>query len=240
MSKVIKQDFRYEMAINFLSTIDHSVEIDPLSTPDLPRNFLNYHPSVHSRAKRLIDIVGSLIGLTITAILFLPIVIDSPGPVFFTQVRCSEMGRQFRMIKFRSMCVGAVSKKDSVVNQVRGAFFKNDNDPRITRVGRFLRQTSLDELPQFWNVLKGDMSLVGTRPPTLDEVARYDHLAWQRLKVKTGLTGEWQVNGRSRVATFEEVVEMDLKYQRNWSLKYDSQLMLKTILILFSKNSGAC
>jgi lipopolysaccharide/colanic/teichoic acid biosynthesis glycosyltransferase len=137
------------------------------------------------------------------------------------------------------MCVDAEALKDKIPNQAEGAFFKNKNDPRITRVGKFLRRTSLDELPQFWNVITGEMSLVGTRPPTPDEVERYDVPQWQRLDVKPGMTGEWQVNGRSQVRNFEEVIQLDLRYQENWSLGYDLQLIFKTILILFQKNSGA-
>ena len=130
-------------------------------------------------------------------------------------------------------------KKHLVQNQASGFIFKNENDPRITRIGRFLRRTSLDELPQFWNVLKGDMSLVGTRPPTPDEVARYNPHHWRRLDVKPGLTGEWQVNGRSTVKNFEDIVDMDLQYQDKWSVTYDLQLILKTILVVV-KGSGAC
>ena len=106
-------------------------------------------------------------------------------------------------------------------------------------MGRFLRRTSLDELPQFWNVLKGEMSLVGTRPPTPDEVENYEVPQWQRLNVKPGMTGEWQVYGRSRITNFEQVIELDLRYQKNWSHWYDLQLILKTLLIVFRKNSGA-
>lgn len=201
------------------------------------------HPSVRSRSKRLMDIVGSLVGLGITAMLFIPIVvaikIDSPGPIFFSQTRCGWMGRKFRLWKFRSMCKNAEVLKAQVKNEASGAFFKNDNDPRITKVGRFLRRTSLDELPQFWNVLKGEMSLVGTRPPTPDEVETYETPAWQRLDVKPGMTGEWQVNGRSQVRNFEDVIKLDLRYQENWSLGYDLKLIMKTILIVFRKNSGA-
>jgi anti-anti-sigma factor len=201
------------------------------------------HPSVASWMKRLIDIVGSLVGLIITAILFIPIAIsiqiNDPGPIFFKQIRCGWMGKRFYIWKFRSMCVDAEAKKSQVQNQVEGAFFKNENDPRITKVGRFLRRTSLDELPQFWNVLKGEMSLVGTRPPTPDEVERYEVPEWQRLDVKPGMTGEWQVNGRSTVRSFEDVIRLDLQYQKNWTLIYDLKLILKTILILFNKNSGA-
>lgn len=201
------------------------------------------HSSVASWMKRLIDIVGAVVGLVITGFLLIPIVvaiqIDDPGPIFFGQIRCGWMGKRFKIWKFRSMCVDAEAKKSQVKNQVQGAFFKNEKDPRVTRVGRFLRRTSLDELPQFWNVLKGDMSLVGTRPPTPDEVERYEVPEWQRLDVKPGMTGEWQVNGRSKVRCFEDVIRLDLEYQKNWSLLYDLKLICKTVAILFHKNSGA-
>ncbi|NES96479.1 MAG: sugar transferase, partial [Desertifilum sp. SIO1I2] len=117
--------------------------------------------------------------------------------------------------------------------------FKNESDPRITRVGRFLRKTSLDELPQFWNVLKGEMSLVGTRPPTHDEVVRYSPHHWRRLDVKPGLTGEWQVNGRSSVKDFEDIVKLDLRYQTKWHPFYDLQLIFKTVHVVLAK-TGAC
>jgi lipopolysaccharide/colanic/teichoic acid biosynthesis glycosyltransferase len=201
------------------------------------------HPSVQSWVKRLIDIVGAIVGLMITGILLVPIAaaitINDPGPIFFGQTRCGWMGRHFRIWKFRSMCTDAEAMKAQIKNQASGAFFKNDNDPRITKVGRILRKTSLDELPQFWNVLKGDMSLVGTRPPTPDEVERYEVPQWQRLDVKPGMTGEWQVNGRSQVRDFEDVIRLDLKYQQNWSLMYDLKLIVKTVTVLFNKNSGA-
>ncbi|MDY6803715.1 MAG: sugar transferase [Cyanobacteriota bacterium] len=201
------------------------------------------HPSIGSWFKRFIDVVGALVGLGITAILFVPIAIaikiDSPGPLFFAQTRCGWMGKQFKMWKFRSMGPDAEKLKHTIKNEAKGSFFKNENDPRITTVGRFLRRRSLDELPQFWNVLKGDMSLVGTRPPTADEVESYEVPQWQRLDVKPGMTGEWQVNGRSQIKNFEDVIRLDLKYQENWSLMYDIKLILKTITILFKKNSGA-
>jgi anti-anti-sigma factor len=201
------------------------------------------HPSVESRPKRIIDIVGAIVGLTITGLIFVPIAIaiklDSPGPIFFGQVRCSRMSRRFKMWKFRSMQTDAEAKKHLVQNEAEGAIFKASNDPRITRVGRILRKTSLDELPQFWNVLKGEMSLVGTRPPTPDEVEKYEIDQWQRLDIKPGMTGEWQVNGRSSVKKFEDIVQLDLKYQENWSLLYDLQLIVKTVLVIFNKKSGA-
>ncbi len=150
------------------------------------------------------------------------------------------MGKRFRIWKFRSMVANASLVKDQVQNKVKGPFFKNENDPRITKVGRFIRKTSLDEFPQFWNVLKGDMSLVGTRPPTPNEVEKYEVHHKQRLDVKPGLTGEWQVKGRSKIVDFEEVVHLDLQYQKNWSLFYDLQLIFNTIGVVFSKKSGAC
>ncbi len=201
------------------------------------------HPSVRSVVKRLLDIAGGIVGLIITGIIFIPIAIairlNSKGSILFHQTRCGWMGRKFQIWKFRSMYANAELMKKQVENQAVGAFFKNDNDPRVTPIGSFLRRTSLDELPQFWNVLKGDMSLVGTRPPTPEEVEVYQIPEWQRLDVKPGMTGEWQVNGRSQVRNFEDVIKLDLQYQRNWSLSYDLKLILKTLLLIFSKNNGA-
>ncbi len=201
------------------------------------------HPAYASKIKRLIDIVGALVGLGVTGILLVPIAIaiklDNPGPIFFKQLRQGYMGKPFWVWKFRSMVTNAESLKNQVKNQAGGNFFKNENDPRITRVGKFLRKTSLDEFPQFWNVLIGEMSLVGTRPPTYTEVSRYALDEWQRLNVKPGITGEWQVNGRSKITDFAEVVRLDLQYQRKWSLAYDFKILLKTITVLLSKDSGA-
>lgn len=201
------------------------------------------HRSVTSKVKRSIDIVGSLLGLAIAAAVAVPVAVvmllDSPGPLLYSQVRCGFKGRHFRIWKFRSMVVDAEQLKHLVTNQAKGHIFKNDNDPRITPVGRFLRCTSLDELPQFWNVLVGDMSLVGTRPPTPDEVAGYGDFHWQRLNVKPGLTGEWQVNGRSGVKDFDDIVRLDLDYQRKWCVVYDISLICKTIWVVLNKH-GAC
>ena len=201
------------------------------------------HPSVTSKTKRVIDIIGALVGLIITGIVVIPIAIfiqlDNPGPLFYTQVRCGFLGKTFPMIKFRSMIVGAEKSKHLVENEAQGCMFKNKRDPRITNIGHFLRKSSLDELPQFWNVLKGEMSLVGTRPPTINEVKLYQTHHWLRLNVKPGITGEWQVNGRSHVKNFEEVVDMDLKYQQKWSIAYDIQLIWKTIWVVLNR-SGAC
>ncbi len=201
------------------------------------------HPSVNSIFKRLLDIVGSLIGLLILAIVFVPVAIaiklDSPGPIFYSQERYGLQGRTFRIRKFRSMVVNAEQLKALVTNEVSGLLFKNKKDPRVTRVGRFLRSTSLDELPQFWNVLVGEMSLVGTRPPTADEVAHYNERHWLRLNVKPGITGEWQVNGRSSVKDFEEVINLDLRYQSQWHPLYDLVVIAKTIYVIIAR-VGAC
>ncbi|MEO0828627.1 MAG: sugar transferase [Cyanobacteria bacterium J06635_15] len=219
-------------------------QAEPESTkqpkPTLPQAT---HPSVDSKLKRLLDIIGALVGLVITAVIAIPIAIaiklHDGGPVLFGQTRCSWMGRRFKIWKFRSMVVNAEALKQQVQNQVDGPLFKNENDPRITPIGRLLRKTSLDEFPQFWNVLKGEMSLVGTRPPTPDEIEQYEVPEWQRLNVKPGMTGEWQVHGRSTIKKFEDVIRLDLRYQENWSLLYDIKLIIKTVLVLFSKRSGA-
>lgn len=230
------------LSIEAPSTTSHS-PAKPSEKVVEPQRPPETHPSVRSPIKRGLDIVGSLVGLGITGILIIPIGIaiklDSPGPLFFGQTRCGWLGQRFTIWKFRSMCVDAEAIKHRVQNQASGAFFKNKNDPRVTRVGRFLRRTSLDELPQFWNVLKGDMSLVGTRPPTPNEVDSYDVPEWQRLDVKPGMTGEWQVHGRSQVQNFEDVIALDLRYQSHWSLRYDIKLILKTIWVVFNRNSGA-
>lgn len=197
------------------------------------------HPSTTSILKRLIDVVGSLVGLAILAVVFVPIAIairfDSPGSILFAQTRYGLYGRRFKLYKFRSMVNNADSLKALVTNEAMGAIFKNENDPRVTRVGRFLRRTSLDELPQFWNVLMGEMSLVGTRPPTGDEVMQYNQRHWQRLNVKPGLTGEWQVSGRSAVKDFEAIVDLDLRYQSRWSPGYDLLILVKTIYVVMTR-----
>ncbi|AKG19957.1 sugar transferase [Calothrix sp. 336/3] len=209
------------------------------ATPETWVNQYIPHPSVKSQLKRLLDILGSLIGLLILAILFLPVAIaikiTSPGPIFFVQERYGLQGKPFYIRKFRSMVSDAEQLKSLVENEAKGLIFKNKNDFRVTKVGKFLRKTSIDELPQFWNVLKGEMSLVGTRPPTADEVIHYNQRHWQRLNVKPGLTGEWQVNGRSQVKDFEQIVDLDLRYQKNWHPFYDLFLIFKTIYVLLAR-----
>ena len=201
------------------------------------------HPSVKSKTKRLIDIIGALLGLIITCFVTVLVVILmtflDPGPLFYRQIRCGLKGKPFRLWKFRSMIIGADKLQHSIPNEAIGHIFKNKNDPRITPLGKFLRRTSLDELPQFWNVLKGDMSLVGTRPPTFEEVKQYQSHHWERLNVKPGITGEWQVYGRSIIKDFEKIVKLDIEYQQKWSILYDLKLILKTFAIVINQK-GAC
>ncbi|HAX80055.1 MAG TPA: sugar transferase [Cyanobacteria bacterium UBA11372] len=214
-----------------------------MNTLSFPVKFKTPHPSTRSLSKRLMDIVGSLVGLLILAVLFIPIAVaiklDSPGLILYSQKRYGLYGKPFKIWKFRSMVKNADSLKTIIPNEAKGLIFKNQKDPRVTKVGRFLRQTSLDEFPQFWNVLLGEMSLVGTRPPTTDEVIQYSDYHWQRLNVKPGLTGEWQVNGRSGVQDFEAVVALDLRYQRRWSIWYDCAIVAKTIYVVLTR-IGAC
>lgn len=195
-------------------------------------------------AKRALDIVGAVVGLFLTAILTLfvapAIWIESPGPIFFSQIRIGKNGRRFRIYKFRSMYMDAEERKKELMekNKMSGLMFKMDDDPRITKVGKFIRKTSIDEFPQFWNVLKGDMSLVGTRPPTEDEFKQYKAHHKKRLSMKPGITGLWQVSGRSEITDFEEVVKLDVDYIENWSFGRDLKILLQTVLIVL-KHDGA-
>ena len=201
---------------------------------------MNIKIGPHLMIKRLVDIVGSLIGLVITGIcmlIFGPIIIiQSPGPLFFAQTRIGKNGRRFKLYKFRSMYPDAESRKKELMgkNEMEGQMFKMADDPRVIPIGRFMRRHSLDELPQFWNVLKGDMSLVGTRPPTIDEFESYAIHHKARLGFAPGLTGLWQVSGRSEITDFEQVVELDTKYITDWSLFLDLKIILKTIKIVFT------
>lgn len=200
------------------------------------------HPSAKCLIKRSIDIFGALVGLAILGLVVVPLALaiklDSPGPIFYAQKRYGLQGMPFTIWKFRSMVQNADILKQTVSNQAQGLIFKNENDPRITRVGRLLRKTSLDEFPQFWNVLKGDTSLVGTRPPTEDEVSRYSPHHWRRLEVKPGITGQWQISGRSAIKDFEEIVHLDLHYQDIWSPLYDLQVIVKTITVLLDRRGA--
>ncbi|MCD8354707.1 MAG: sugar transferase [Clostridiales bacterium] len=196
--------------------------------------------------KRLMDIAGSLVGLAITGIAFLfvapAIYISSPGPIFFSQTRIGQNGKRFKLYKFRSMYMDAEERKKELLSEnevADGMMFKIDDDPRIIKgVGHFIRRTSIDELPQFWNVLKGDMSLVGTRPPTEDEWEKYELHHRKRLAIKPGITGMWQVSGRTKIKDFEQVVALDTKYILDWSLGLDVKILFKTVQVV-AKREGA-
>ncbi len=190
--------------------------------------------------KRLMDIVGGLVGSLITIILAIfigPIIyIKSPGPIFYKQERIGLNGKKFYMYKFRSMVTNADELKKELMKDNRykdGMMFKIKDDPRIIPgIGTFIRKTSLDEFPQFFNVVKGDMSLVGTRPPTVDEWVKYKLEHRIRMTIKPGITGMWQVNGRSKIVDFNEVIEYDTKYISNWSLGLDIYILFKTVYVL--------
>lgn len=190
--------------------------------------------------KRMLDIVGSLVGIIILGIATIfvapAIKLNSPGPVFFGQTRVGKNGRKFTFYKFRSMYQDAEHRKKELMkkNEVKGLMFKMEDDPRITRVGKFLRNTSIDELPQFWNVLRGDMSLVGTRPPTVDEFERYEAKHKCRLSMTPGLTGLWQISGRSDIKDFDEVVKLDMQYIDNWSILKDIKILILTVWVVLT------
>lgn len=207
--------------------------------------------------KRLMDIVGSLVGCLLTGVLFLfvapAIYRASPGPIFYTQERVGRNGRVFRMYKFRSMYLDADRRKRELDGHNKvddGLMFKVEGDPRIIGsehrrrdgspggVGNFIRRTSIDEFPQFFNVLRGDMSLVGTRPPTLDEWERYDLAHRSRMSAKPGITGMWQISGRSEITDFDEVVRLDREYIENWSLSLDIKILLKTLVVVFRRDGA--
>jgi len=197
--------------------------------------------------KRIIDIIGSIIGI----IGFSPVMLitaiaiklnDKEGPVIFKQERVGQNGRHFYIFKFRTMCANAEKLKEELMKYNKiddGLMFKMENDPRITKVGKFLRKTSIDELPQFFNVLMGEMSLVGTRPPTIDEVEKYKRNHWRRISIKPGITGMWQVSGRSNITDFEKVVELDTEYIDSWSIFLDFKIIIKTVLQIISKDKSA-
>lgn len=189
--------------------------------------------------KRIIDIIGSIVGLVIMfiAMIFVApaIKIESPGPVFFKQKRVGRNGRYFYIYKFRSMYMDAEERKKELMakNEMSGLMFKMKDDPRITKVGRFIRKTSIDELPQFINVFKGDMSIVGTRPPTVNEFKQYEGHHKRRLSMKPGITGMWQAYGRKTITDFEDIVSMDLDYIDNWSIMLDVKIILRTFIAVF-------
>ena len=206
--------------------------------------------------KRLMDILGGLVGSIITVFLMLfvgpAIYIKSPGPIFFKQTRIGKNGKKFKMYKFRSMYLDAEDRLKDLMeqNKMQGLLFKMDDDPRIigsekkdkdgkpAGIGNFIRRTSIDEFPQFFNVLKGDMSLVGTRPPTVNEWEQYSSEHRFRMGIKPGITGIWQTSGRNDITNFDEVIEMDREYIENWTIGMDIRLLLKTVLVVL-KHEGA-
>jgi exopolysaccharide biosynthesis polyprenyl glycosylphosphotransferase len=189
-------------------------------------------------AKRTLDVVGASLGLILFSPLFILVALlvrlTSHGPAFFVQERCGLGGRRFRFYKFRTMVVDAEERKAELqhLNEMSGPAFKIRRDPRITRLGAALRKTSLDEIPQLWNVLKGDMSLVGPRPPLPEEVERYDSRQVQRLAVVPGITGLWQVSGRNALPDFDRWIDLDLEYADGWSFWLDLRILLKTFIVV--------
>lgn len=244
--------------LGFLSSLLGGTKtVEVLGEYDVLTAFRNRIGFGAAALKRLTDIVGGLVGCLFTALLTLfigpAIYIASPGPIFYTQERIGRNGKIFKMYKFRSMVPNAdeVKKQYLKENRVSGGYmFKLDWDPRIignkilpdgtkkTGIGEFIRKTSLDEFPQFLNVLKGDMSLVGTRPPTKDEWAIYEDHHRARMAMRPGITGMWQVSGRSNITDFEEIVRLDTKYIDQWSLGLDFKILVKTVLVVL-KHEGS-
>ena len=194
--------------------------------------------------KRVLDLIGGLVGTIIFLFVFpfvgLVIKLNSPGNVLFKQKRMGKNGRVFNLYKFRTMYLDAEKCKHGLMkkNEMNGVMFKIRNDPRITKVGRWLRKSSIDEIPQFLNVLKGEMSLVGTRPPTLDEVEQYQPEHLKRISAKPGITGLWQVSGRNKITDFEEIVELDCRYLDNWRFFDDIKLILKTVWVVLQRKGA--
>lgn len=194
--------------------------------------------------KRILDLVGGLVGTLLLGLMLpfmaLAIKLDSPGPVFFKQKRIGQNGRIFSVYKFRTMYLDAEERKKELMahNQMQGAMFKMDNDPRVTKVGDFLRKTSLDEFPQFLNVLRGEMSLVGTRPPTVQEVEEYQTWHYKRLAGRPGITGMWQVSGRSKITDFNEIVKLDCQYLDSWRFSDDIKILAQTVYVVLRRKGA--
>lgn len=236
---------------------DRSQVVEKLGNATVMTLSINCMSPREALFKRTLDIVGGLVGCILTVIIFIfiaPVIyIASPGPIFFSQTRVGKNGKKFKIYKFRSMYMDAEERKKELMKQNRiedGFMFKMDFDPRIignkiladgtkkTGIGDFIRRTSLDEFPQFYNVLKGDMSLVGTRPPTLDECEKYELHHRARLATKPGITGLWQVSGRSKITDFEEVVKLDTKYINEWTMGLDLRILCKTVLTVLKKDGS--
>jgi exopolysaccharide biosynthesis polyprenyl glycosylphosphotransferase len=220
--------WEYHRFMDRPTLVSHTVELDPDQV----------------LFKRIFDIAGSLVGIGILLFMYpwlaLAIKFSSKGPVFFKQVRVGRNGKRFIIYKFRSMTSDAEKKQKALeeFNQCDGAVFKMKDDPRVTKIGKLMRKLSLDELPQFINVLKGEMSLVGTRPPTPDEVGKYQKWHHRRISIRPGITGLWQVSGRNKITNFDEIVKLDLKYIDSWSIQKDIKIIIKTVLVLFERDSA--
>jgi exopolysaccharide biosynthesis polyprenyl glycosylphosphotransferase len=229
---------------SFLTINTFSLGVEEARLEDFSRyHVLRFSPRMFSDwdfvMKRTLDILGGLVGcigcLLVGLFVAPAIYLEDPGPVIFKQKRVGRNGRHFTMYKFRSMYQDAEERKKELMdqNEMDGLMFKIKDDPRITKVGRFIRKTSLDEFPQFFNVLKGDMSLVGTRPPTVGEFEMYENHHKRRLSLKPGITGLWQVSGRSDITNFEDVVKLDLEYIDRWSFLFDLQILFRTVAVVF-------
>lgn len=235
-----EQGVRTRVAVNFFPHMIAKVHLDDLHGIPLLTFTTTPHNEALLMTKRLFDIVISFLVLTVLSPLFaitaFLIKITSDGPIFFRQTRIGLNGRQFTLYKFRSMNKDAEEMKGRVehLNEMDGPAFKAKNDPRVTPIGRFLRRTSLDEFPQLYNVLRGDMSIVGPRPPLPEEVEKYERWQRRRLSMKPGLTCLWQVNGRNKIVDFKKWMELDLHYIDNWSLKLDLKIFIKTIFVVLA------
>lgn len=211
--------------------------------PFLTINFNNFNATGHLY-KRILDLAGGFVGLLVLIAVYpfvaIAIKLDSEGAVLFKQDRIGKNGRIFKLYKFRSMYVDAEERKKEFMhaNQMNGPMFKLTHDPRVTRVGKYLRRTSLDELPQVLNVLKGEMSLVGTRPPIASEIEGYELGHYKRISAKPGITGLWQVSGRNEITDFDEIVKLDCQYLENWFFRDDLKILLKTVAVVL-KRKGA-
>lgn len=227
-----------------MEEVDHSREVDRVKQKIWVSKTEISHKYTYHFTARLVDVIGSIIGLILLTPLFLVIAFfikkeEPEGSVFYSQVRIGRNGRNFRMYKFRSMCIDADAKLTKLLkfNEVKGPMFKMKDDPRVTKIGKFIRKTSIDELPQLWNVLKGEMSLVGPRPPLVREVKEYSEYDKQRLFVKPGCTGLWQISGRNAVG-FCEMVSLDILYIKDLSVWNDIKIMVKTIRVMLKPNDA--
>lgn len=257
-NKFIEMGIVVHVGVSLRETVNGSkVLMEKLGGYHVLTSTINYATPSQAFLKRGLDILGGIVGCMITVVLFIvlgPIIyISSPGPIFFSQMRVGKNGKPFKIYKFRSMYMDAEERKKELMEQNRvkdGMMFKMDFDPRIIGskilpdgtqkkgIGNIIRDFSLDEFPQFFNVLKGDMSLVGTRPPTMDEWEKYELHHRARLATKPGITGMWQVSGRSRITDFEEVVKLDTQYITNWSMGLDLKILLKTVLVVLGRDGS--